>query len=212
MNRVWRLLVGVGLPALCVSVGPTAVYAQDIELGGLIGLGARGSESEIAKLDEARPIGGAYGSIWWSDRLETVGHAAWFYESEVTRGSRDILLNPGPGSVEVLEMRHGARQLIGVDTRLYFRRDPLPRPYVGVGIGLIRDQLIEVCESAGCEAVASGSFRRTSTYGDLRLIAGLSKTLSDRLRLRVGVQWHTPGGEERSLLEAVLSIGYRFAR
>ena len=210
--RFWRVLV-VGLLALHFTVDFSPVYAQEIELGGTIGFGARGSESAAARLDKARSLVGAYGSIWWSDRFETAVRAAWFYEEDVTRGSRHSP-NLAQGPLLVLETRHGVRRIVGVDARYYYRQEPLLRPYFGGGVAVIRDQLTSFCEFDGCDAVVPdvplGPF--TATDVELVFLGGLSKTLNDHLRFRVGFQWLRPLGESLSIFEGLVSLGYRFSR
>ena len=208
--RFWRVLV-VGLLALHFTVDFSPVYAQEIELGGTIGSGAPGSEGAAAELDEQRRGVGAYGSIWWSEDLETVVRVAWLHEHGVTTNPY-----PGPPTPEsvYLDTHHGGRQLIGVGGRFYYRQDPLVRPYLGGGISVVRKRLTTFCVTPGCEAVAPDAplGRSTSTDVELVFLGGLSKTLNDHLRFRVGFQWLRPLGESLSIFEGLVSLGYRFSR
>jgi hypothetical protein len=73
MDCNWKwfaLLCGITVCA------PVSLLAQSVELGGMIGSGARGTENSFARA-EAQPMWGAYGSVWWADRFETVFRVAW---------------------------------------------------------------------------------------------------------------------------------------
>ena len=214
MSCLSRPLVGLCLTVVGASALPLPARAQEVEVGGVVGSAGGGSESDVVALDALHGLAGAYGSVWWTARFETAVRVAWFYEPDVTRGSRHHApLNPGPDSSSVLETRRGSRQLISINASYHFRQEAVVRPYVGIGFGVIRDQLLTFCEVAGCEASAPQVPFGRSVFTHKGLIAtgGVSKTLYDRLVLRGGIRWHTPGGEDLSIVEVSLGVGYRLA-
>ena len=206
---------------LCL-VGSPRAWAQQLEIGGTAGVGARGSESAPVRT-EAHVITGVHVSGWWLSRVETglrvawlklptrIGGATYYYGCEIGTGGR---CQP-TGSLQVLFERTSPRTFVGGQILYHFRHGKQWRPFAGVAFGGIRDTEFRRCEVAGCQeqlpGLQSALGSRTEWHADpLSPAAGVSTTVGKRVIIRGGVQFHRPFGEELSLLETFVGIGYRF--
>jgi hypothetical protein len=218
---MWKTLV-CGI----VIFTPASVIAQSVEAGGTIGTGARGTESKLAR-QEARLVTSLHLSGWWADRLETSFRVGWIDLPDISSRSTyyygcvpDANGRCLPtGSLEVIGRRIGERRLVAGQVLYHFRRGKKLRPHVGLGFGRTHDSEMLSCEPAGCEAILSGLpfgnsgpplGRRSTTYPDQAWIAGVSTLFWNRVVLRGGVYIHSFAGEERSLTETSVQVGYRF--
>lgn len=210
-----RLVLLTGLFACATS----SLFAQSIEVGGTLGLGARGSEGSLVR-SEARLIGGAHVGAWWADRVETAVRVAWLdlpRESGIDtyytgcQVDLDIGRCRPTGSVRIVRQA-SARRFVAGQALYHFQRGRPVRPYAGVGIGLMLDRERLTCEVAGCERLLPGLplGTRRSSARDVTAIGGLSALIAGHIVLRGGVQFHRPAGEDLSLFETLVGVGYRF--
>jgi hypothetical protein len=221
VRNKWNALV-----CSIVVCTPASAWAQSIEAGGTVGTGARGTESKLAR-QEARLVTSLQLSGWWADRLETGFRIGWIDLPDISsranyyhgcQSDRNGRCLP-TGSVEVVGRRVGERRLVAGQVLYHFRTGKKVRPHVGLGFGKTRDTEMLNCEPSGCEVILSGLpfgtsgpplGKRSSTYPDQAWIAGVSTLLWNRVVLRGGVQIHNFAGEERSLTETSVQVGYRF--
>lgn len=79
-------------------------------------------------------------------------------------------------------------------------------------MGVMRDRERTICEIAGCESLMPGLpvGTRAASHSDVIGIAGISTSIAHHLVLRGAGQLHRPGGEDLSLFETSVSLGYRF--
>lgn len=202
---------------LALSV-PRPAAAQAFEVGGSLGVGARGSESELAR-QEALPVAGVHGSVLLGDRFETMVRVAWLDLNDP--GGTTYYADCRPEfprscdpsvAVGVRSRLTAPRTFINGNALYHFRRGKPVRPFAGAGFGVMRDQEQVTCELAGCDAYLPG-FRastRTLSYADLIGVFGASVAVADRVVIRGAVHFHRPAGEELSLFETTAMVGYRF--
>ena len=203
-------------------VGSPCAWAQQLEIGGTAGVGARGSEAALVRT-EAHVITGVRVSGWWLSRVETGLRVAWlalptpirgvtyFYGCEIGTGGR---CEP-TGSLRVLFERTSPRTFLSGHLLYHFRHGQQWRPFAGVAFGGMRDTEFRRCEVAGCQELLPGlqpvlGSRTAWNTDPLSPVAGVSTTVGKRVIVRGGIQLHRPFGEELSLLETFAGIGYRF--
>lgn len=211
MNVPWRCCVLLCAVALCT---PAPAECQSVELGGTLGVGARGSESELVR-QEARPIVGVYGSVNWSDRFEVMLRGAW-----LELGSRTAAEGHGgctgcpPGvAYEVIRSSTGPRRFVSGSWLYHFRSGRTLRPFAGVGISVSRDSEQVSCKpvTVDCGSLPGLRFGTvTQSRGGPVGSVGLAMLLKKTYVLRAAVHFHRPAGEETSLFETAVMVGYRF--
>lgn len=199
-------------PTLCVlSMLPVSSLAQTVDAIGTVGIGSRGSESELAR-SEARLMLGGQAGVLWDGRLETAVRATWFDRPERTGASTYYFgSRSAPEPLRVLHTP-GDRVLLTGQVTYHFRRGASVHPFLGAGLGVIHDREDIRCEVPGCEALLPGltTGRLTSTAFDLAAIGGVAVVVSNHVVLRGGLQLHCPLCEETSVLETFFDVGYRF--
>lgn len=217
MKHNWKRVAVLAGLMTCTGA---PLFAQSVEVGATLGIGARGSEDSLFR-NEALPVAGVHLSAWWADRVETAFRLAWLdlpdpqwttiYYYGCDRDVATGRCRP-TGNVRVISRRGGPRRFMAGQALYHFRRGRSLRPYAGVGIGVIRDSEMVGCEVAGCEPLLPGlAFgRRVSSYLDVTGIGGMSTVIGRHIVVRGGVQWHRIAGEELSLFEIAAGVGYRF--
>ena len=198
MRSKMRLLV----LSVCLWGGiPLSVGAQSLEVGGTFGT-----------------HNGAQVGVWLTGQSEVVARIAW----GPLRQSNGVITyyvctskvaaNECPVNVVVRNVSQH-RQFQAFYFFHHFRPGTRVRPFLGAGLGSFRHTVQNSCQIAGCEAaLARGTLgRRTFSYGDVIVSAGLTTTIAGRIVLRGGVQLHNLlQGEKSGLNEASIGLGYRF--
>ena len=198
----------------------TRAQGQALELGGSLGTAARGSESSLVT-SPWNPSLGVYASVLWTERLETTFRVAW-----VQQGSRqssagyfvgcESVQPPcrAPLAFSIVERSNAPLTFITGSAQFNFRPREVVRPFVGLGVGVTRNSTHVTCEpvSVSCDEVASDFRlgRRVSVQRGLVAIAGVAATFRQNYVGRATVSFHRPGGEDSSLFETALTVGYRF--
>ena len=102
--------------------------------------------------------------VWWTDRFETMVRMAWLHLGDWTGietyfdCARDEIgsgCTPIP-AVRVIRHRTSPRTFITGSALYHLHAGRTVRPFVGAGIGTIRDREQVTCEPAGCEAPLAG--------------------------------------------------------
>jgi hypothetical protein len=220
MSHYWKRSILLCSVTLLV---PLSVSGQSLEVGGTVGVGARGSEGSLVR-QEALPIGGVYGSVFWTDRFETMVRASWLHlgaRRESDLYSTGCLDGGIPGSCltdvafQIVRRATAPRTFIAGSVLYHFRPNRPVWPFVGAGFGVMRDREHVSCEPAAtsCDSLMGGDFRlgtSTSSRADIIGIAGLSTSFANHFVLRGSIHFHRPAGEELSLFETSFTFGYRF--
>ena len=158
-------------------------------------------------------LGGQAG-VLWNDRWETAVRATWFDRPQTSGasayyiGSRDA-----PHVLRVVHMP-GNRVLLTGQVLYHYWHGSAVRPFLGVGIGTIRDREVVRCEVAGCDTLLPGLplGELTSSTFAFAGIAGVSATFGEHFVIRGGVEIYCPVCEEVSVFETYVGLGYRFGR
>lgn len=213
----WVLIVMV-----CAVLPWAKSEAQTLELGASIGTGNSGSEGSAIQGDP-RVVMALSAGVLWRDRLETT-----FRVASLRLGPRgytnSYFTGCGVGSAAACApavSQYVSTEFTGPRTYLtgmllwHFRPQARVRPFSGVGLGTAREPLRATCEPVlrSCDELARlrlGSFVQSQT--DYLLSAGVVGSITRRLVLRGAVNFHRPGGEELSLFETSVAVGYRFGR
>lgn len=211
MRLHWCCLV-----VLCAAAlhGPESAAGQSLEVGGTVGLGARGSESELIR-QESHRIAGVYGSVFWSGRHEVMFRGAW-----LDLGSRRAADGYGgctgcpPGvAFRVIRTSTAPRRFLSASWLYHFRSGHTLRPFVGAGLSVSRDTVQIDCEPVTTDCGSLRSIRfgiHSQSRGGPVGSVGLALMLKKAFALRAAVHFDRPAGEEASLFETAVMVGYRF--
>lgn len=203
MARLSASLVGLSL--LLLSAAP---HAQRPELGASIGLGTGG---------HTKTMTGVHATVWWNDRIETGIRMAW-WPVAYPHGSAVYYVNCGDGipstcaPVSIHLNSVTPRRFIAAEMRYHYRRGERLRPFVGAGYGRMDTSRDVSCAIPGCEPLLGPTFpwgRRTSSAPDPIIIGGVSYAITNHLLARGVTRLHF-GGEELTMLETAVELGFRF--
>lgn len=205
---------------LSLLLASTAI-GQSVELGGSLGVGARGSESRLVSSESIR-ADGAYASVFLNDQFEVAIRGTWLHLGPRTGASIYYARCPEdrPACVSdvafrVVDSSSAPRMFLSALGLYHFASPYAVRPFVGGGFGASRDrqnlQCVSVtvsCETAAPRQIPLGE-RKLTSYGPV-VAAGIYASFAKHYGFRGGIDFFRPGGESLSLFEAFVAIGYHF--
>lgn len=208
MPRIAAILI-----AFCLLVVPSTTSAQHLELGATIGSGTTSRQPQTVRALQA--------SLWWADRIETAFRVAWLPLPPAGPTGYFVGCGPAPSStcqperVDILFAPVSPRRFVAGELIYHFRRGHRLRPFAGGGYGRMDTSEDVSCAIPGCEAVINPTpdfrwGRRTSSASDPIGVVGGSYALTPHLIVRGVLHVHRLGGEELSLTEKSIGIGFRF--
>jgi hypothetical protein len=115
--------------------------------------------------------------------------------------------------IDVEDNRRSRRILTG-DVIYHFGKGHAVRPFLGGGLGIMSNHVMQTCSPAGCELLmpllSSPVGQLVSRSGNLAIIGGASALIMSTLRIRGGIRLHNLAGEGLSTTEVFAETDYRF--
>ena len=208
--------------AAAAIVHPALGRGQSLEVGGTIASACRGSEGSLCGAGWL-VLSGAYLSWMAQDRVEigiqvaNAGKRSYDYNFARDDYSRSFLTVPNPPAHVEVAFLDRSRTFLLSRFIYHFMPGERVRPLLGAEVGGLIDKQNIVCQPSGCEAllpilVGHRVGHESSRNLDLGFVAGVSVRVTDRLRMRFGLQLHNFAGEELSTTAWFAETGYRFGR